>query len=66
MKIINNVFRKTAVKTGLFTSFTGLWRIRTGFDWKTTLQKDENHEEWRKLVVKSTVVPRRSARPGDR
>ena len=26
----------------------------------------ENREEWRKLVVKSTVVPQRSARPPDR
>ena len=26
------------------------------------LRKAENREEWRKLVVKSTVVPQRSAR----
>ena len=28
------------------------------------LRKAENREEWRKLVVKSTVVPQRSARYG--
>ena len=31
-----------------------------------TLRKAENREEWRKLVVKSTVVPQRSARLRDR
>ena len=30
------------------------------------LRKAENREEWRKLIVKSTVVPQRSARLRDR
>ena len=34
----------------------------TGLEWNIILRKAENREEWRKLVVKSTVVPRRSAR----
>ena len=34
----------------------------TGLEWNTILRKAENREEWRKLVVKSTVVPQRSAR----
>ena len=34
----------------------------TGLQWNIILRKAENHEEWRKLVVKSTVVPQRSAR----
>ena len=38
----------------------------TGPEWNTILQKTENREEWRKLVVKSTVVPQRSARQRDR
>ena len=38
----------------------------TGLEWNTILQKAENGEEWRKLVVKSTVVPQRSARLRDR
>ena len=29
----------------------------TGLPWNITLRKAENREEWRKLVVKSTVVP---------
>ena len=33
----------------------------TGLQWSIILQKAENREEWRKLVVKSTVVPQRSA-----
>ena len=31
----------------------------TGLEWNTLLRKAENREEWRKLVVKSTVVPQR-------
>ena len=31
----------------------------TGLEWNMLLQKAENREEWRKLVVKSTVVPQR-------
>ena len=31
----------------------------TGFEWNIILQKAGNREEWRKLVVKSTVVPQR-------
>ena len=38
----------------------------TGLEWNIILRKAENREEWRKLVVKSTVVPRRSARLRDR
>ena len=38
----------------------------TGLEWYILLPKAENREEWRKLVVKSTVVPQRSARPRDR
>ena len=33
----------------------------TGLEWNITLRKAENREESRKLVVKSTVVPQRSA-----
>ena len=39
---------------------------RTGLEWNIILRKAENHEEWRKLVVKSPVVPQRSARPRGR
>ena len=39
---------------------------RTGPEWNIILWKAENREEWRKLVVKSTVVPQRSARLRDR
>ena len=38
----------------------------TGPEWNILLRKAENHEEWRKLVVNSTVVPQRSARLRDR
>ena len=38
----------------------------TGLEWNIILLKAENREEWRKLVVKSTVVPHRSARLRDR
>ena len=31
----------------------------TGLPWNITLRKAENREEWRKLVVKSPVVPQR-------
>ena len=34
----------------------------TGLEWNSILRKAENREEWRKLVVKLTVVPQRSAR----
>ena len=34
----------------------------TGLEWNIILRKAENREEWRKLVVKSTVAPQRSAR----
>ena len=34
----------------------------TGLEWNIILRKVEKREEWRKLVVKSTVVPQRSAR----
>ena len=33
----------------------------TGLEWNIIQRKAENREEWRKLVVKSTVVPQRSA-----
>ena len=29
----------------------------TGLEWNIILRKAENREEWRKLIVKSTVVP---------
>ena len=35
-------------------------------EWNTKLRKAENFEEWKKLVVKPTVVPQRSARLRDR
>ena len=38
----------------------------TGLEWNILLQKAENHKEWRTLVVKSTVVPKRTARLWDR
>ena len=38
----------------------------TGLQWNIALRKAENREEWRNLVVKSTVVPQRSARLRDR
>ena len=37
----------------------------TGLEWNIMLGKAENREEWRKLVVKSTVVPQRSDRLRD-
>ena len=37
----------------------------TGLEWNMLLRKAENREEWRKLVVKSTAVPQRSARLRD-
>ena len=37
-----------------------------GLEWNIILRKAENHEEWRNLVVKSTVVRQRSARLWDR
>ena len=38
----------------------------TGLKWNILLRKAENRKEWRKPVVKSTVVPQRSARLQDR
>ena len=38
----------------------------TGLEWNIILKKAKNREEWRKLVVKSTVVPQRSARLRDK
>ena len=38
----------------------------TGLEWNSILRRTENHKEWRKLVVKSTVVHQRSARLLDR
>ena len=38
----------------------------TGLEWNILLRKAEDREEWRKLVVKSLVVPQRSARLWDR
>ena len=34
-------------------------------EWNIILRQAENHEEWGTLVVKSTVVPQRSARLGE-
>ena len=42
---------------GKTTSKSGL-----ALEWNIILRKAENREEWRKLVVKSTVVPQRSTR----
>ena len=39
---------------------------RTGLERNLLLRKAENSEEWRELVVKSTVVPQPSARLRDR
>ena len=39
---------------------------RTRIEWKLILQKAENCEEWRKLAIKSTVVPQRSTKLRDR
>ena len=47
-------------------AWEGNIKEQTGLEWNIILQKAENHEEWRKLVVKSTVVPQRSARLRDR
>ena len=38
----------------------------TGLKWNIILWKAKNHKEWRKLVVKSTLVPQRSAKLQDR
>ena len=38
----------------------------TGLELNILLRKAENCKEWRKLVVKSTVVPQRSARLRDK
>ena len=38
----------------------------TGLEWNVQLRKAENREEWRKLIVKSTVVPQRPTRLRDR
>ena len=38
----------------------------TGLEWNIILREAENREEWRQLVVKSAVVPQRSARLWDR
>ena len=38
----------------------------TGLEWNIILRKAENSEEWKKLVIKSTVVPQRSANLRDR
>ena len=38
----------------------------TGLEGNIILREAENREEWRKLVVKSTVVPQRSAKLRDR
>ena len=47
---------------------SGLLNIKqwTGLEWNILLRKAENRKEWRKLVVKSTVVPQRSAGLQDR
>ena len=41
-------------------------KVWTGREWNILLWKAEDREKWRKLVVKSTVVPQRSARLRDR
>ena len=37
----------------------------TDREWNSRLRKAENREEWRKVVVKSTVVPQQSVRLRD-
>ena len=39
---------------------------KTGLEWNIILWKAKKHEEWRNLVVKSPVVPQRSAKLQDR
>ena len=39
---------------------------KSGLEWDILIRKAENREERRKLVVKFTVVPQRSARLRDR
>ena len=34
----------------------------TGLEWNILVRKAKNREEWRKLVIKSKVVPQRSER----
>ena len=38
----------------------------TGLEWNIIVPKAETRKEWRKLDVKSTMVPQRSARLRDR
>ena len=38
----------------------------TGLEWNSILWKVENRKEYRKLIIKSMVVPQRSARLWDR
>ena len=38
----------------------------TGLEWNIILKKAENRDDWRELVVKSTVVPQQSGRLLDR
>ena len=38
----------------------------TGLEWNIIIRKAESLEEWKKLIVKSTVVPQRSAILRDR
>ena len=49
---------------GASFAFPAEYTEGTGLEWNIILRKAENREEWRKLVVKSTVVPQRSTRLG--
>ena len=42
------------------------YQIVDWLEWNIILRKDKNREEWRKLVVKSAVVPQLSARLRER
>ena len=53
--------------TNYFTfTYWYLYICTAGLEWNILLRKAENPKEWRKLVIKSTVVPQQSARQQDR
>ena len=65
MTISTNSLHSTHSPYGILIPFNNI-REWTGLEWNKLLWKAENREEWRKLAVKSTVVPQRSARLRDR
>ena len=56
------VFHSTVERVKASPLFKDNIKEWIGLEWNSILRKTENREEWRKLVVKSTVVPQRSAR----